>query len=192
MSCKSQVQHTDQGTLISCKSQVQHTDRGTYCRILPYKYPRMLKRRGLRLERTHSHSTLVWSHLFLQNPLHIANLAVGGVGPSASARPLCRYQTVDSSGAAVNLPTRAAADPSCGRPADPSCGRPDVPTRAAADPMSRPEPPHAAAGRPRRTPLETPDFRTQNRAATAPRPRLKQRPCCIRMALEGGPGMTVR
>ncbi|CAL9178098.1 unnamed protein product, partial [Musa hybrid cultivar] len=52
--------------------------------------------------------------------------------------------------------------------------------------------PCATAGRPRRTPLETPDFRTQNRAATAPRPQLKQMPCSIiRLALEGGPGMSI-
>lgn len=66
---------------------------------------------GLRLRRTHS--TFAWSHLFLQNPLHIANLAVGGVGLSASARPLCRCQTGSTiPGVVAELPTDPTSGPS--------------------------------------------------------------------------------
>ncbi|THU56226.1 hypothetical protein C4D60_Mb11t15060 [Musa balbisiana] len=101
-------------------------------------------------------------HPFLQNPLHIANLIVGEVGPSS--RPdLC----AGARRCRLSLALRRSFLPT----------RPDVPTRPP-NPTSRPDPNHRARplgdleGRHARSPTSGPP----NRAASAPRLRLKQLP----------------
>ncbi|THU66357.1 hypothetical protein C4D60_Mb05t13300 [Musa balbisiana] len=155
-------EHVDRGMPIPCGSSVLHATpvamsdatRGTVLPLqaatsgnikLIYKYPRVLNE----LEGGETTQEHLQNH-----PLHIANLIVGGVGPSP--RPdLC----AGARRCRLSLALRRSFLPT--RPADPT-SRPD--------PNHRARPPRDLEGRHPRSPTSGPP----NRAASAPRPRLKQ------------------